>query len=103
MTAADMIAVLIAASTSFALAESTGYKPTRAAAAHPPHSASFLGHTSHRGQTIRLSRAAAPRPAPNQVAAGQTSVAVLSENNEIPTTEAIGTGAAAESLHTAIR
>jgi hypothetical protein len=107
MTVADMIAVLIAASTSVAIAQTNSYRPTKAATHQPHRLANFLGHTSHLGQISRpnrASRAAAQRSAPGLAGGrGTTTVANLSENNEMSGVRAAGAEASAESLHTAIR
>jgi hypothetical protein len=133
MTIGDMLAVLIAASTTVAIAQTEAYKPSKPSAHHPPRGASFLGHTSHLGEIShtnqisrgqigqssgrqtgqgqlgrggRNSRIAVQRPATTATLANggvRTSATNLSENNNKVEAQATDSAGAPESLHTAIR
>jgi hypothetical protein len=131
ITAGDMLAVLIAASTSVALAQTSDFHPAKGAGHHPPRSASFLGHSSHMGQisrsgavaqsgrpsrTVRLApappgeasrcaRSPAPSEPPGQAVAGDGCLmdTKLSEINAVPERPEVAAGGSAESLHTAIQ
>jgi hypothetical protein len=69
LTAADFIAVLIAASTSVALAQIDRYKPTKGAA-HFPRNTSLFGHAVQKGQISRAPRVGRAEPANQSAAPG---------------------------------